>query len=85
MPLFSPKDTGGKLNVHKTFRRRPGRLLNVLCTFNLRPVSTQDVDIYRVLTNDHFEGNVLNKLHIQSTFSNISLPFHGVHLIKNRL
>ena len=28
------------LNVHKTFRRRPGRLLNVLCTFNLRPVST---------------------------------------------
>ena len=32
--------TGRKLNVHKTFRRRPGRLLNVLCTFNLRPVST---------------------------------------------
>ena len=35
-----PVDTGRKLNVHKTFRRRPGRLLNVLCTFNLRPVST---------------------------------------------
>ena len=34
-------DTGGKLNVHKTFIRRPGRLLNVLCTFNLRPVSTE--------------------------------------------
>ena len=33
-------DTGRKLNVHKTFRRRPGRPLNVLCTFNLRPVST---------------------------------------------
>ena len=33
-------DTGRKLNVHKTFRRRPGRLLNVLRTFNLRPVST---------------------------------------------
>ena len=32
--------TGRKLNVHKTFRRRPGRLLNVLCTFNLRPAST---------------------------------------------
>ena len=31
--------TGRKLNVHKTFRRRPGRFLNVLCTFNLRPVS----------------------------------------------
>ena len=35
-----PVDTGRKLNVHKTFRRRPGRLLNVLCTFNLRPAST---------------------------------------------
>ena len=34
-----PVDTGRKLNVHKTFRRRPRRLLNVLCTFNLRPVS----------------------------------------------
>ena len=35
-----PVDTGRNLNVHKTFRRRPGCLLNVLCTFNLRPVST---------------------------------------------
>ena len=33
-------DTGCKLNVYKTFRRRPGLLLNVLCMFNLRPVST---------------------------------------------
>ena len=24
----------------RRFRRRPGRLLNILCTFNLRPVST---------------------------------------------
>ena len=41
-PLFNkvPVDTGRKLNVHTTFRRRPGRLLNVSCTFNLRPVST---------------------------------------------
>ena len=37
-----PVDTGRKLNVHKMFRRLPGRLLNVLCTFNLlRPVSTR--------------------------------------------
>ena len=35
-----PVDKGRKLNVYKAFRRRPGRLLNVLCTFNLRPVST---------------------------------------------
>ena len=32
--------TGRKLIVHKTFRRRLGRLLNILCTFNLSPVST---------------------------------------------
>ena len=35
-----PVDTGRKLKVHNTFRRRPGHLLNVSCTFNLRPVST---------------------------------------------
>ena len=34
-----PVGTGRKLNVRKTFRRHSGRLLNVLCTFNLRPVS----------------------------------------------
>ena len=39
----NPVDTGGKLNVHKTFRRRPGRLLNVLCRFNLLPVSTGQI------------------------------------------
>ena len=38
--VSNPVNTGRKLNVHKTFRRCPGRLLNVLCTFNLRPVST---------------------------------------------
>ena len=35
-----PVYTGRKSNVHITFRRRPGHLLNVLCTFNLRSVST---------------------------------------------
>ena len=43
----SPVDTGRKLNVHKTFRRRPGRLLNVLCTFNLRPESTGSIYVRR--------------------------------------
>ena len=28
--ITSPVDTGRKLNIHKTLRRRPGRLLNVL-------------------------------------------------------
>ena len=41
MVKAAPVDTGHKLNVHKTFRRRPGRLLNVLYTFNLRPVSAE--------------------------------------------
>ena len=36
--LSTPLDTGRKLNVHKTFRRRPGHLLNVLCPFSLDPV-----------------------------------------------
>ena len=34
-----PVDTGRTLSVHKTFRRRPRRLLTDLYTFNLRPVS----------------------------------------------
>ena len=34
-----PQDTGRKLNEYKTYSRPPGCLLNVLCTFNLRPVS----------------------------------------------
>ena len=43
-----PQDTGRKLNVHKTFKRclgRLGRLLNVLCTFNLRPVYKEHSNI----------------------------------------
>ena len=44
--FYFPVDTGRKLNVHKTLRRRPGRLLNVLCTFYLRPVSTGFASYY---------------------------------------
>ena len=36
---YYPVYTERKLNVHKTFRRRPELLLSVLCTFYLRPVS----------------------------------------------
>ena len=38
-----PVDTGRTLNVYKTFRRCLGPLSNVLCTFNLRSVSTGKV------------------------------------------
>ena len=47
-----PVDAGRKLNVHKTFRRRVGRVLNVLCKFNLRPVSTGSVT--QILKNSIF-------------------------------
>ena len=40
-----PVDTRCKLNVYKSFRRRPGRLVNALYTFNLRPVSTGLVNL----------------------------------------
>ena len=43
--IVFPVGTGRKLNVHKTFRRRPDHLLNVLCTFNLRTVPTGHVGL----------------------------------------
>ena len=53
-----PVETGRKLNVYKTFRRRPGRLLNVLCTFNLRPVSTGlAIPIFHELVETEFENS----------------------------
>ena len=44
-------DTGRKLNVHKTIRTYPGHLLNVVCTFNLRPVSTGKSERYTLLNS----------------------------------
>ena len=38
---YYPIATWRKLNVRKTFRRCPRRLLNFFCTFNLRPLSTR--------------------------------------------
>ena len=49
--LTLPVDTVCKLNVHKTFRRHPGRLLNVFCTFNLRPVSTGLAKLFPIPPN----------------------------------
>ena len=49
--LGNPRlDTGRKLNLHETFRRRPGHILNVFYTFNVCPVSSRvfmfDIVIY---------------------------------------
>ena len=49
----NPLDTERKLNVHKTFKRRPGHLLDVLYTFNLRPMSRGNVFVKTVQTS-HF-------------------------------
>ena len=43
----TPLDTGRKLIVHKTFRRRPGHLLNVMFTFNLHPVARGNILIFK--------------------------------------
>ena len=55
LPLLS-LDIIRKLNVHKTFRRSPGHLLNVSCTFNLRPVS-RGLDAFDMMTQSiiHYE------------------------------
>ena len=45
---FTPVDTGRKLNVHKTFRR----CQNVLCTCNLRPVSTVTFNVFPIYVKE---------------------------------
>ena len=37
---------------------------------------------FHLLTNDHFQGDFLNKLYIKSIFNEISLPFLEIHLIE---
>ena len=44
--LLIPVDTGRKLNVQETFRRRPGHLLIVLYMANLRLVSTGIITLF---------------------------------------
>ena len=61
----NPVKKGSKLNVQTTFRKCPGLLLNVLYTFNLRPVSTGIAPIHSILTLNApsmrlFEGNFFN-------------------------
>ena len=65
---YFPADRGRKWNVRKTFRRRPRRLLNVLCTFNLGPVSTGLVD----KTLMHLSHNI--------TFTNDDIAQNNSHL-----
>ena len=38
-----PLDAGRNSNLHKTFRRRPGCFLEILCTFSLRPLHLRKI------------------------------------------
>ena len=65
---WNPVDTGRKLKVHKMFRRRPGRLLNVLCTFNLRPVSTGNAAQHTKLENSLSAKRTKRSLQLASVY-----------------
>ena len=52
-------DTGRKFNVHKKFRRHPGRVLNVLCTFNLCSVSMENAGLQLRVTKLSYHGDFL--------------------------
>ena len=89
--VFPPADSRRKLNVLKTFRRRLGRLLNVLCMFNICRVPTGElahlmifeVTLRRSLNSLDFLASVskLSKLELWPVWkiqSNIALSY-GVH------
>ena len=42
MSEIVPFDTGRRLSLHKTLRRRLEQLLSIICTFSLCPVSQGD-------------------------------------------
>ena len=46
LSVHSPLETVRKLNSHKAFRRRPKLFMEVLCTFNIRPVSRAVFTLY---------------------------------------
>ena len=72
--ILNPLDTGRKLNVYKTFRRHPGRLLNVLCTFNLRLVSRgkrfANYYDFQIITKYYYLRFTINK-QLQRTYCSI--------------
>ena len=72
-----PADTGRKLNVHKTLRRRPGRLLNVLCTFSLRPVST-------MMSKNIFSDPYINNMAIERLQGEEEFPSKNYLLVMPR-
>ena len=68
------------MNVHKTFRRRPRRLLNVLCTFSLPPVSMGFANIKWILPRPNMKSQDLKQTwrHTIFNYKNVVCD-HGVH------
>ena len=76
---FDPLDTGRKLNVHKTFRRRPRRLLNVLCTLNLHLVPTGERShIFKMLNFSKIAQALVNITKILYLKMNIEFVYRSV-------
>ena len=73
--LLYPLDTVQKLNVHQTFRKRPGRLLNVLCTFNLSPVSRGSGNFCRVVQGIVIKRNIC-LVRVRNHFLNAEIMMH---------
>ena len=60
----NPVNTGHKLNVHKTFRRRLRRLSNVLCTFTLCLVSAWKKSFVTQRNSTHWLWWISSKVEI---------------------
>ena len=63
-------DTGCKLNVNKTFRRRPGSFLKVLYTFNLRSVH-RGSPVWLSLSHKLVESKIILDCTLKSTTINL--------------
>ena len=61
-------DKGRKLSIREMFERRFGRLLNVPCTFNLRPLSRRRLSLLLFLNNQ-----LLTQFNFQSMKSPVEL------------
>ena len=81
-----PVDTGRKLNVHRTLRRRPRnstyrRLLNVPCTFSLHPVSTGLYSYKESLLDDYIVHITFRLIHgARQSWLNDQLNYYKIHL-----
>ena len=72
-------DTGIKLNVHKTIRRCPGRLLKVVCMFSLRSVLKGEEGYCKKCSFDKTKKSPLKSVfqnHVLTTCNSTQIAFH---------